>query len=185
MRSTSSSRKKIKKVGVVTPAASNRRQHRRIRVDRAAKVQVQVFPVLPFVGTPVDAVLVNLSPGGMALLFDTHVDGFARGSRLNIHFRLPGLPLTACEAVVSNVVSGKDTFWVKIGVKFSKAPDMLTERIAKMISDDDACDNRMFSQSVPRCEAACAFHSLCHKPIRTGSPDASKHFEISLQRTKR
>ena len=167
---------------LLQPAVSNRRKHRRIRVDRAVRIPVQVFPVLPFVGTPVDAVRVNLSPGGMGLLFDTKVSGFAKGAKLQIHFRLPGLPLTACKGAVSNVVVGKQTSWVRIGVKFLQAPALLTDRIARMILDDESCDGRMFSQAEPRCEAACAFHSLCHKPIRDGGLAAAAHFEISLQR---
>lgn len=178
MRSSSSSRK----VRVIGSAASNRRAHRRIRVDRAIRVPVQVFPVLPFVGTPTDAVLVNLSPGGMALLLESDHAALSRGTRLRVHFRLPGLPLTECQGIVSNLLQGRNSTWVRIGVRFLKAPVQLSQRIERMIADDDACDARMFRHAEPRCDTACAFHSLCHKPIRTGSHGPLAQFEISLQR---
>ncbi len=167
---------------MVRPSAVNRRKDRRIRVDRAVRVPVQLFPILPFVGTPCEAVLVNLSAGGMGLLLENDGEGLAKGTKLVVHFRLPGLPLTECRGTVSNHIAGKKSAWIRIGVKFQKAPVNLTERIQKMINDDAVCDARMFESADPRCDTACSFHSLCHKPIRVGGHTQHAQFEISLQR---
>lgn len=154
-------------------------------MDRVLRVPVQLFPVLPFVGPSVDADLVNLSAGGMALLIDNGPADtrLARGGRLRVHFRLPGLPLTECRGIITHAAPERSGGWLRLGVRFIKAPLALAERLQRMLIDDEACDARIAESRQPRCDTACAFHSLCSKPIReTAGALSSVQFEISLQR---
>ena len=140
--------------------------------------------MLPFVGPALEGALMNLSPGGMALLIEGERAGerLTRHDRLRVHFRLPGLPLTECRGTVTHAVQQNDG-WMRLGVKFLKTPPRLGERIKRMIFDDQVCDDRIVQDAQPRCDLACTFHSLCHKPIRqdVGSVPAVV-FEIALQR---
>jgi len=172
----------------ISKSASNRRQSRRLRTDRLLRVPVQVFPVLPFVGPSVEGAIVNLSTGGMALLLQTEGKKarLARGGRLRVHFRLPGLPLTQCRGIITHAVMDRATGWLRLGVRFLKTPAVLSERINRMVTDDAACDARMDESSQPSCNLACAFHSLCSKPIReTAGALPGVQFEIALQRAGR
>lgn len=147
------------------------------------RVPVQIFPVLPFVGPSVEAALVNLSVGGMALLLNVGLSArLARGARLRVHFRLPGLPLSQCRGIVTHSVADRKSGWLRLGVRFLTAPTLLTERIRRMETDDEACDARAHEMAQPRCDLACSFHSLCHKPFREAGAAINSQFEIALQR---
>jgi hypothetical protein len=157
-------------------------------MDRLVRVPVQVFPVLPFVGPTVEGALVNLSSGGMALLIanEAGTARLARGTRLRVHFRLPGLPLTQCKGTVTHAAPSAGNGWLRLGVKFMQFPASLNDRIQRMLIDDAACDARMADAAEPRCDLACAFHSLCSKPIRLVAGGMSAvQFEIALQRAAR
>lgn len=157
-------------------------------MDRLLRVPVQVYPVLPFVGPSVEGALVNLSTGGMALFLNTESSGtrLARGGKLRVHFRLPGIPLSECRGVITHAVTDRASGWLRLGVRFLKTPPALAQRIARMVIDNAACDARMDEQSQPRCDLSCAFHSLCNKPIRdTSGSLPGPQFEIALQRASR
>ena len=134
-------------------------------------------------GPSVEAALVNLSVGGMALLLNG-VDVSARlsrGARLRVHFRLPGMPLSQCRGLVTHAVTDRKSGWLRLGVRFVAAPASLVQRIRRMEIDDEACDARAIETAQPRCDLACSFHSLCHKPFRDLSGSGRNQFEIALQ----
>jgi hypothetical protein len=141
-----------------------------------------VFPVLPFVGPTIEGALVNLSAGGMALLLDTDARAarLVKGARLRVHFRLPGLPLTECKALITHARPDRASGWMRLGLRFISAPARLADRINKMVTDDETCDARVRDNGDTRCDLACSFHSLCHKPFRLLGV-AGAQFEIALQ----
>lgn len=166
---------------------SNRRQFKRLRVDKSVKIPVQIFPVLPFIGESIEAALVNISLGGMALVMDASAtEGkLRRRSKIKIHFRLPGQPLSDCSALVSHLIKTSDgqSF---LGIRFLKTPASFQGLISKMISDTDRCDARIIEGDHPFCETSCAYHSLCRKPLRMENPltPVSLGFEIAFQQVE-
>lgn len=112
----------------------NRRQHPRYRIDRALQVPVQLFPVLPFLGEAIDAKLLNISETGLAIVanFSPAKTKITKGTKIKIHFRLPGHPLTECVAsVVRNTVLENDEHF--LGLRFIKPPRSLANAIEKCV----------------------------------------------------
>lgn len=162
---------------------SDRRLLKRLRVDRALRVKVQLFPVMPFIGESIEAGLINLSEGGMGLviLSADHHTRVQKGEKYKIHFRLPGQPLRECIGTVQRLSSlnGDRDF---VGLKFSKIPHSLKKLFAQMVEENDQCDYRI-RESRPFCDPACSYRSLCRKPIHALEKGAAEHphFEIALQ----
>ncbi|MBV9080590.1 MAG: PilZ domain-containing protein [Elusimicrobia bacterium] len=166
----------------------NRRRHKRLRIDGAVSIAVQVFPVMPFLGPAAQARLVNLSAGGMALIFDDAAAAgqLSRGARLRVHFNLPGAPLSDCEGLVTHAVRNGARGGLRVGLRFLRTSPTFEERIRRMIFDNEICDSRIAERAQPRCDAACSFHTLCQKPIRDPELFASpQQVEVALQRLKR
>jgi hypothetical protein len=165
---------------------ANRRGDRRLKLDRLVRVPVQIFPVLPFLGAAVDGAILNLSAGGMALMVDvpSGETKLSTGRSLRIHFRLPGMPLTECRAIITHADKENGNGWLRLGIRFEKAAAALARRIQVMAKDDEACDTRITQTARPRCELSCSFHSLCGKPIRQADESAhAVQFEIALQKS--
>jgi hypothetical protein len=165
---------------------SNRRRSPRLKIDRRLRVQVQLHPVMPFIGESVDAVLVNLSEGGMALMIPRgrkkDRPPIPRGAKIKIHFRLPGGPLRECLAAVSHSVRTKQGDDI-IGLRFLGVPAGLRDVFRQMLADNEACDDRVRLHDYAWCDPSCAFSALCRKPIRNENPaflDVSA-IEIALQ----
>jgi c-di-GMP-binding flagellar brake protein YcgR len=161
----------------------NRRQHARLRIHRSIAVPIHIFPVLPFLGESVDATLLNISSGGMALVadFSKSKQKMPKGTKIKVHFRLPGQPLCECTAKITHNINvgGADAF---LGISFVKAPPSLIKSITQMCRDNDRCDERIRTLPKPLCESACSFYSLCHKPLRRNDDDAEKSaLEIAFQ----
>jgi hypothetical protein len=162
---------------------SDRRQLKRLRVDRALRVKVQLFPVMPFIGESIEAGLINLSEGGLGLVIlssERHAQ-IKKGEKYKIHFRLPGQPMRECAGTVQRLSQLNDARHF-VGIKFSKIPQNLKKLFALMVEENDQCDYRI-RESRPFCDPACSYRSLCRKPIRALEHGATEHahFEIALQ----
>ena len=157
---------------------------KRLKIDRNVRIQVQIHPIMPFIGETIGAGLVNLSAGGMAIAVSHTGDEFPirRGSRVRLHFRLPGGPLSHCVARVSHVFDvnpGLDL----VGLKFLKLPQTLRALFERMVRDNDECETRLREVEQPWCDTRCAFRSLCRKPLRTPAESGLEFdsIEIALQ----
>jgi hypothetical protein len=140
--------------------------------------------VLPFLGLAVDANLLNISAGGMAIVI--HKLGgknkINKGLKSKIHFRLPGRPLCECLGVITHRIelNESETF---LGIRFTKVPASLVDAIHKMADDNERCDIRIRDQETPWCESQCSFYSLCRKPLRQLNSHSHRfpEFEIAFQ----
>jgi hypothetical protein len=163
---------------------SNKRKHKRLRVDRSVKIPIHLFPKMPFIGQPVSAFLLNLSAGGMALSVDCESleRPIPRGTDLKIHFRLPGRPLQECRGRVTHSFKSQSDH-IMLGIKFEKCPDHLMEELEAMSADNEACDYRIEQTRDPWCVPTCSFFDLCRKPIRpaTAAMPTLERLEIALQ----
>jgi hypothetical protein len=163
---------------------SNKRQHKRLRIDRSVRVPVHLFTKMPFIGEAISASLINLSAGGMALGLDGVVPRKTpkKGGRLKIHFRLPGRPLQECWGVVTHVIES-GTKGISIGIRFERCPAQLQQELEHMANDNHACDVRIEQKGNAWCLPTCSFMDLCRKPIRPEPAHSSaiERIEIALQ----
>jgi c-di-GMP-binding flagellar brake protein YcgR len=162
---------------------SNRRRAKRLKIDRSVKIPVQLFPVLPFIGHAVEASLVNISSGGMALLLQ-EPDAFKKlkkGTPIKLHFHLPGRHLQQCRAKLTHKLDS-DPHQVLLGLKFFKPPAGLIKALSRMAQDEANCERRIQEAERPWCDIRCTFHNLCRKPTRIlpHTPNQN-HIEIALQ----
>jgi c-di-GMP-binding flagellar brake protein YcgR len=163
---------------------SNRRHYQRLRIDRSVQIQIQLFPVMPFIGESIHARLINISEGGMGLLLE-NADmrkQIKLGTKMKIHFRLPGKPLRQCTALVGHNLNMKDGLFF-IGLRFVKTGSGLSREIHEMAKDNELCDGRIADHVSPWCDISCSFHNLCRKPLRLSRDNAPPlpSFEIALQ----
>jgi c-di-GMP-binding flagellar brake protein YcgR len=162
----------------------NRRHFSRIRIDRSVRIALQIFPVMPFLGHPIDAGLVNLSPGGLALAIDPNEksEGLKKGRLVKIHFRLPGMPLEECAGLIGHNYLTQQGERV-VGIRFTKVSAGVIKELERMCVDNTACDRRVRENQNVWCMPTCGFYSLCRKPIRQedGNIAMPDPLEISLQ----
>lgn len=166
--------------------ATNRRRHPRLKVVAASRVLVHVFPVLPFLGVSIDADLLNLSAGGMALVMDRRDlrKSVRSGTKLKIHFRLPGSPLSECTAVIRRRYPVSDLHDY-IGLRFVDKSLAMARLVNQMVFDNDMCDRRIEELKTPYCDTQCSFFNLCSKPLKEGVPAKRSQrmpLEIALSR---
>jgi len=162
---------------------NNRRKNKRLRIDRAVKIPVQIFPHIPFIGKSIEVGLLNISGGGMALIVD--VEGQAkllkRGASIRVHFNIPGLGLHHCKGKISHLIR-PDKSRCFLGINFLNPPAKLIKLLNHMAEDNFSCDQRIQEQRQPWCDINCSYHFLCRKPIRILSEKmGQKPLEIALQ----
>jgi c-di-GMP-binding flagellar brake protein YcgR len=144
----------------------NRRHDGRIRIDPVVRVPVHVRPVIPFIGQPVEAGPMDISQGGMAVrLRREHCRDLIPGSKIKVHFRLPGMPLQECKALVRHNLAISESQSV-LGILFLDLPVAIAKEINQMVMDDEACEQRATATKSPWCDPTCAFHYLCRKSFR-------------------
>jgi len=164
---------------------NNRRKFTRLRIDKFVKVPVQIFPVIPFIGETIEADSVDISAGGMALriLNSLEYQELRKGSKIKIHFRLPGHTLQECTGKVVSHRFGKNETHCHMGIRFMKISKKLLSELQHMAMDNDSCDNRVQTQKNPWCLPTCTFFNLCRKPIKPKNEINAKleRFEISFQ----
>lgn len=163
--------------------SSNKRKHKRLRIDRTVRVPVHLFPKMPFIGQAISATLINLSAGGMALAIDgTSSKNFSfKKNRIKIHFRLPGKPLQECWGRVTHTWESQSN-GCTVGIRFEKCPAQLKQELESMAADNEACDTRIEQTQEAWCIPTCSFFDLCRKPIRPAATGhASDRIEIALQ----
>ncbi|MFN0118257.1 MAG: PilZ domain-containing protein [Elusimicrobiota bacterium] len=159
----------------------NRRTYQRLRIDQSIKVQVQIFPVMPFIGETLYAQLVNISEGGMSLQLNSlNEKPIKQGQKITLHLRIPGKHPVHCSGKILHVFSLKKGDF--LGVKFLKSAGKFGKEIKAMVEDNGACEDRL-QQMVPWCDVSCSFHQLCRKPFRVKSLERSslQSFEIAIQ----
>ena len=165
---------------------SNRRQFKRLKIDKSVRVLVQLFPVMPFIGETMEAQLINISEGGISLrlIYPEKYPSLARGSKVRLHLRLPGHPLSECRGEITHALKAGETEPM-LGIRFQKPPAALMKEIRHMATDSDRCDRRTRDQA-PWCDISCTFHNLCRKPIRITQDveNADLLMEIALQRVE-
>jgi hypothetical protein len=163
--------------------STNKRKHKRLKIDRSVRVPIQLFPRMPFIGETLPASLVNLSAGGLAFSLETETPKKVpkRGTEIKIHFRLPGKPLQECWGVITH--TWESDFGLTMGVKFTRIPAQLKHEFEIMAVDNGTCDTRIEQSRDPWCIPTCSFYDLCRKPIRPNPTDDSPmdRFEISIQ----
>ena len=160
---------------------SNRRRDKRLKIPGRTKVNVHLLPVLPFIGVPVEGSVANLSASGLGLtLFDPEApDAVRKGSKVKIHFRVPGHRLVACAGrVVRNEHGGGRRRG--IGIRFTSVPAAFRRLLALMIEDNAACDSRIRNMRAPMCRPTCSYFALCVKPLKP-QPSLGRPLEIALQ----
>lgn len=144
----------------------SRRRHRRLRIDAFVRIPVQFYPNFPFVGESIDARLFNISEGGIAVVVPNSEvpSNLTKGLKLKIHFRLPELIPIECQGLISHIEKFEDNYSM-VGIRFTKVPFVLTQRIQQMERDDTRCELRL-KEKQPKCEADCTYHPLCQKSLR-------------------
>ncbi|MCB4755422.1 MAG: PilZ domain-containing protein [Elusimicrobia bacterium] len=163
---------------------SNRRKFKRFKIDRSVKVPIHIFPVMPFIGEPVEATIINLSAGGIGLAIEKwSAQGvFQRGSPLKIHFRLPGRPLQECRGIITHSFRTRDERYI-LGIRFIALDKGMVQDINQMAADNEFCDRRIKQDTTPWCVPICSFYHLCRKPIRhhVEMEFSGERLEITLQ----
>lgn len=164
-------------------SANNRRKSDRLRIDRSVRISVQIFPVMPFLGEPVEAILSNISPGGMALTVkdDRYENELKKGRQIRIHVRMPGSAIEECRGTVTHSYINRSAH--VLGVRFTKISSELLKELQHMSKDNAACDTRIASGDNAWCLPTCSFYALCRKPLRLTDENtpATDLLEISFQ----
>jgi hypothetical protein len=168
------------------PNHSDRRLSRRLKIDRSVRVPVQLASLIPFIGNFVEAGLINISEGGMALVLrmeEPSPQKMARGQNIKVHFHLPGRPLQECQAQVRHRFHYADGR-IALGIRFTRIGQSLVKDLRRMAEDFENCERRIDAagDGHPWCDVLCAFHPLCRKPLRVVSSEMpSLPLEIALQ----
>jgi c-di-GMP-binding flagellar brake protein YcgR len=166
---------------------ANRRKFKRLRIDRSVRVPIHLFPEMPFIGKAVEATLSNISAGGMSLEIVelSKKTPLLRGTKLKIHFRLPGQSIRECKAVITHHFHDVSTVH-SLGIKFINLPKPVAHELQQMTVDNESCDRRLREESAPWCIPTCSFYSLCRKPLRpvTNGHHATDHFELAFEAVK-
>lgn len=159
-----------------------------MRLDKSIKIGVQIAPVVPFIGESLEAGLLNLSAGGLALAVREPAHLPPKGAELRIHFRLPGKLLLQCRGKIHRI-SETPSNEIVLGIKFDKVPAGIVRELNHMCEDDAACDRRIQNNGHPWCDPFCSFRSLCAKPARVDENPVLRPerfpFEIALQQMEK
>jgi|GEM_PF-3624780 len=164
----------------------NRREHKRLRIEKSVKIPVYISPVVPFIGSPLTAHSLNMSNRGLAIRVQGEKSELSKlkvGAKLKIHFRLPPGKIQECRGVVTHQTN-IDLEEMVLGIRFTKISRNITEDIGHMIEDNESCDKRILEEQNPWCFPSCSFYKLCRKPIRAPETDHRDKdlLEIALQK---
>jgi len=160
-----------------------RRKNQRLKLDRTVRVPVQVCPVMPFLGRNIEAILLNISAGGMSISVgeSSRFPQLKKKTALKIHFHFPGGSLFECRGNIAHRFNSRSDGMV-LGIRFLNPSLALVGEIDKIIEDNEICDNRVGSEHGPWCDVLCSYHYLCRKPFRAFGPQTSQNqIEFSFQ----
>ena len=136
-----------------------RRKHIRLPVMKNIAKPVEL--VFGESNTPVPAVLLDLSAGGMGLLTFIPIK---ESSKICTKIDLPGLKTNTIEGKVMWDVSKENTF--RIGISFTKIESSDFNHIEKMAEDFVACETKMLQAQKNICFQKCHYHAVCDKNIK-------------------
>lgn len=111
--------------------------------------------------TPVPAVLLDLSAGGMGLLTFIPIKP---GATICTKIDLPGLKTNVIECKVMWDIAKESTF--RIGISFAKIEKDDFNKIEKMAEDFVKCEAKLAAGEKDICFTKCLYHAVCENKIK-------------------
>ncbi|OGS26777.1 MAG: hypothetical protein A2297_02155 [Elusimicrobia bacterium RIFOXYB2_FULL_48_7] len=138
---------------------TERRKHARLPVMKNIAKPVELL--LGESSTPVPAILLDLSGGGMGIL--TFVP-FKPGTVICAKIDLPGLKTNVIEGKVMWDIARENTF--RLGISFVKIEKEDFDKVEKAAEDFVKCENKIALEEKNICHPRCHYHAICDKKIK-------------------
>lgn len=137
------------------------RKYQRFSSPEMANAQVNLKTIPPAVEKSYEGRLLNISAGGMALLMDQKLEPGVFLA-LNLRF-MDGSEIETLVQIRHAVPKEKEFIH---GFQFISIPSFISEKMATIAKDYNACEDRIQKQDPEICRSNCSFHSMCTKPQR-------------------
>lgn len=139
---------------------TERRRYQRFPIMHDLAKPVELRFKTGSITTPVPAVLLDLSAGGMGILTFMAIDV---GSDIVIRINLADLKIDVEGKVIWSLCKGET--W-RIGIAFNKINKDTIQKINRIAEDYNACEIKIGFGIKDVCFKECSYYALCTKPLK-------------------